>query len=146
MEVMRETEGIGLVGLWSLVIGMVWVERNWRGSSKSSHFCFLEVQKQSQSNESMVFQRFWERFKLTVTKANLWKLLLSFSGFGPISVELRSNPLSLPSYPNDCRTNLASMFLFLSSLEKFYSMVQFIVLLHYSFLYLKKKLSQPMHK
>ena len=43
MEVMRETEGFGLMGLWSLVIGMVWMGRNWRGSSKSSHFWFLEV-------------------------------------------------------------------------------------------------------
>ncbi len=38
VNVMRETEGFELVGLWSLVIGMVWVERDWRGFSKSRHF------------------------------------------------------------------------------------------------------------
>lgn len=38
LEVVREAEEFGVVGFGSLMIGMVWVERDWRGFCKSSHF------------------------------------------------------------------------------------------------------------
>lgn len=39
LEVVREPEEFGVVGFGSLIIGMVRVERDWRGFCKSSHFC-----------------------------------------------------------------------------------------------------------